>query len=81
MTDTPTIALYYKEHDPMKRKMFLDQSIAAGKMKRQMLFEKKSGRFAMAVLQNWDRIHAQMDTWHCGWPWNTVKMLLKNVWR
>ena len=30
MTDTPTIALYYKEHDPMKRKMFLDQSIAAG---------------------------------------------------
>ncbi len=55
MTDTPTIALYYKEHDPMKRKMFLDQSIAAGKMKRQMLFEKKSGRFAMAVLQNWDR--------------------------
>ena len=30
MTDTPTIALYYREHDPMKRKMFLDQSIAAG---------------------------------------------------
>lgn len=30
MTDTPTIALYYKEHDPLKRKMFLDQSIAAG---------------------------------------------------
>lgn len=30
MTDTPTIALYYREHDPMKRKLFLDQSIAAG---------------------------------------------------
>ena len=30
MTDTPTIALYYREYDPMKRKMFLDQSIAAG---------------------------------------------------
>ena len=30
MTDTPIIALYYREHDPMKRKMFLDQSIAAG---------------------------------------------------
>ncbi len=30
MTDTPMIALYYGEHDPMKRKMFLDQSIAAG---------------------------------------------------
>ena len=30
MTDTPTIALYYREHDPMKRKQFLDQSIAAG---------------------------------------------------
>ena len=30
MIDTPTIALYYREHDPMKRKMFLDQSIAAG---------------------------------------------------
>lgn len=28
--DTPTIALYYREYDPMKRKMFLDQSIAAG---------------------------------------------------
>ena len=30
MTDTPIIALYYREYDPMKRKMFLDQSIAAG---------------------------------------------------
>ena len=30
MTDSPIIALYYREHDPMKRKMFLDQSIAAG---------------------------------------------------
>ena len=30
MTDTPTIALYYREYGPMKRKMFLDQSIAAG---------------------------------------------------
>ncbi len=30
MTDTPTIALYYREHDPLKRKMFLEQSIAAG---------------------------------------------------
>ena len=30
MEDTQLIALYYKEHDPMKRKMFLDQSIAAG---------------------------------------------------
>ena len=30
MTDTPIIALYYREHYPMKRKMFLDQSIAAG---------------------------------------------------
>lgn len=30
MTDTPTLALYYREYDPMKRKMFLDQSIAAG---------------------------------------------------
>ena len=29
MTDTPTLALYYREYDPMKRKMFLDQSIAA----------------------------------------------------
>lgn len=28
--DTPIIALYYRESDPMKRKMFLDQSIAAG---------------------------------------------------
>ncbi len=30
MTDTPTIALYYREYEPMKRKMFLDQSIADG---------------------------------------------------
>ena len=28
--DTPIITLYYRESDPMKRKMFLDQSIAAG---------------------------------------------------
>lgn len=33
MTDTPTIALYYREHDPLKRKMFLEQSIAAGEDK------------------------------------------------
>lgn len=33
MTDTPTIALYYKEYDPMKRKQFLEQSIAAGEDK------------------------------------------------
>lgn len=30
MTDTSTIEIYYREHDPLKRKMFLDQSIAAG---------------------------------------------------
>ena len=30
MEDTQLIALQYKEHDPMKRKMFLDQSIASG---------------------------------------------------
>lgn len=28
--DTPTIAAYYRESDPMKRKQLLDQSIAAG---------------------------------------------------
>ena len=30
MTDTPTIARYDREYDPMNRKLFLDQSIAAG---------------------------------------------------
>lgn len=30
MMDTPTIAKYYKEPDPMKRKTLLEQSIAAG---------------------------------------------------
>lgn len=28
--DTPTIAAYYRESDPMKRRQLLDQSIAAG---------------------------------------------------
>ena len=28
--DTPTIAAYYREADPMKRKQLLDQSEAAG---------------------------------------------------
>ena len=28
--DTPIITQYYKEHDPMKRKELLEQSIAAG---------------------------------------------------
>ncbi len=30
MEDTQLIALYYKEHDPMKRKMFFFFFIAAG---------------------------------------------------
>ena len=28
--DTPTLAAYYKEQDPIKRKKLLEQSVAAG---------------------------------------------------
>ncbi|MDO4276020.1 MAG: hypothetical protein Q4D16_20315 [Eubacteriales bacterium] len=30
MMDTPTIAAYYREHDPMKRKALLEEAIQAG---------------------------------------------------
>ena len=58
MTDTPIIALYYREHDPMKRKMFLDQSIAAGEDEE-----------ANAV-----RKELLMGIWRFGWQWNTARI-------
>ena len=66
MTDTPIIALYYREHDPMKRKMFLDQSIAAGEDEeanavRKELWELRYGEPSEAV-------------WRFGWQWNTARI-------
>lgn len=39
--DTENIALYYKEYDPLKRKQFLEQSIAAGEEKEANLIRKE----------------------------------------
>ena len=66
--DTPIITLYYRESDPMKRKMFLDQSIAAGEEEeanaiRKELWEIRYGGKSEVP-----------DTWHCGWHWNLTKM-------
>ena len=71
MTDTPTIALYYREHDPMKRKMFLDQSIAAGEDEeanavRKELWELRYGEPS--------EVHVLMDIWHFGWQWNITRI-------
>ena len=90
MTDTPTIALYYREHDPMKRKMFLDQSIAAGgeeggkavpkdpyrqvKMRRQMLSVRNCGNCVTENLQRQAPVHVLMDIWHFGWQWNITRI-------
>ena len=70
MTDTPIIALYYREHDPMKRKMFLDQSIAAGEDEeanavRKELWELRYGE---------PSVHVLMDIWHFGWQWNITRI-------
>ena len=59
MTDTPTIALYYREHDPMKRQLFLDLSIAAGEDEeanavRKELWELRYGEPSEAAI-DWSR--------------------------
>ena len=62
--DTPTIAAYYRESDPMKRKQLLDQSIAAGEEPednqiRQELWEaryherERTGRLPTVFLKLW----------------------------
>lgn len=75
MTDTPTIALYYREHDPLKRKMFLEQSIAAGEDEeanaiRKELWELRyQGRTESGL--GYSR---QTDIWLSGWRWNLTKV-------
>lgn len=71
--DTPIIALYYRESDPMKRKMFLDQSIAAGEEEEANAIRKDYGRSVTAVNPKY-RIPRQTVIWHCGWHWNLTKM-------
>ena len=73
MTDTPIIALYYREHDPMKRKMFLDQSIAAGEDEvanavRKELWELRYGEPSEVP------VHVLMGIWRFGWQWNTARI-------
>ena len=43
MTDTPTIALYYKEHDPMKERCFLISLSQQGKTKDQCCSKRNLG--------------------------------------
>lgn len=74
MTDTPTIALYYREHDPMKRKMFLDQSIAAGEDEeanavRKELWELRYGEPSEAG--SGTRADGYL---HFGWQWNITRI-------
>ena len=71
MTDTPIIALYYREHDPMKRKMFLDQSIAAGEDE-----EANAVRKELWELRYGEPSEAGSGTriWRFGWQWNTARI-------
>ena len=41
--DTPTIAKYYREKDPMERLKLLEQSIAAGEEPEENKIRKKTG--------------------------------------
>ena len=74
MTDTPTIALYYREHDPMKRKMFLDQSIAAGEDEEANAVRRNCGNCVTENLQRQAPVHVLMDIWHFGWQWNITRI-------
>ena len=74
MTDTPTIALYYREHDPMKRKMFLDQSIAAGEDEEANAVRKELWELRYENLQRQAPVHVLMDIWHFGWQWNITRI-------
>ena len=76
MTDTPTIALYYKEHDPMKRKMFLDQSIAAGEDEETNAVRKEIWEIRYGGPSELGP-DTRADGYLALWPWNTVKMLLE----
>ena len=66
MTDTPIIALYYREHDPMKRKMFLDQSNAVRKELWELRYgepsEAVSGTRADGYLALWMAMEYSKDT-------------------
>ena len=74
MTDTPTIALYYREHDPMKRKMFLDQSIAAGEDEEANAVRKELWERVTENLQRQAPVHVLMDIWHFGWQCNITRI-------
>ncbi len=74
MTDTPTIALYYREHDPMKRKMFLDQSIAAGEDEEANAVRKELWEMRYRAVQRLEPVNVLMDIWHFGWQWNTARI-------
>ena len=74
MTDTPIIALYYREHDPMKRKMFLDQSIAAGEDEEANAVRKELWDCVTENLQRQFPVHVLMGIWRFGWQWNTARI-------
>ena len=74
MTDTPIIALYYREHDPMKRKMFLDQSIAAGEDEEANAVRKELWELRYGEPQRQFPVHVLMGIWRFGWQWNTARI-------
>ena len=47
--DTPTIAKYYREKDPMERLKLLEQSIAAGEEPEETGSARNSGRSVTAI--------------------------------
>ena len=49
--DTPTIAEYYREADPRKRKALLEQALASGEDMEQMGSAGKSGKPAIRMTE------------------------------
>lgn len=73
MEDTQLIALYYKEHDPMKRKMFWISPLQQERIQREMPLERNFGIFATVLFLRLE-MDVLTDIWDCGCPWNTTGM-------
>lgn len=54
--DTPMIAAYYRESDPMKRRALLDQAAAEGRIPGRTRYAEKSGK---PVTMNRERTEAR----------------------
>ena len=69
--DTPTIAKYYREKDPMERLKLLEQSIAAGEDTEGNAIRKELWDIRYSAVSEMDVL---TDIWDCGCPWNTTGM-------